>query len=510
MVETYQRTELPPAQTGMVKPSYELADRSAQQRFAQTTSGIAARTWQQIIESDAALELDQFIGATKAAEAQLDDYVRNNPGVLIEDYLREQKTMMTNLKKAGEKAKTGLAKEKIRGFLAANEKLIRERSTASIQAIVRGRQLKEFNLKAQAAIETGDLPRLNKLYQEATGNLIDAETAKASRELDVLHLEAARQKIDEQNKQAAERAAEDEHFKLLSQLPETAGLKALEELPNEAIGVRREELRIRLKNHSAARGEEIESEARKLLVAGKFQDAIDYINAHSEMMGSDWHTSALTKAQSAQRVLVEQEENPYNKTMNPARRAEIFQLASKDKITHDEINKAEGKDISTIDAQKAHDILDQPAHIYRSPWAETIKQGIEQAYKLKENALEGDIEKVPELQAWKDQKYNQMNKFITDHEKAGTVPTSAQIQEFLTSTLTEATDSKFWEYAKAFFTPPVIHAGRIGYLQHKLGKAKAKAETVGTPTVPIAKRMPGESAAEFLLRKQRQEVARNE
>jgi len=110
------------------------------------------------------------------------------------------------------------------------------------------------------------------------------------------------------------------------------------------------------------------------------------------------------------------------------------------------------------------------------------------------------MEKIPELQAWKNTKYDEMNAFIKKHEAAGTEPTPLEIQEFLNSTFKQTGSSLLsdvWKGIKlGMFLPPVA-VGRLASKKRELDKAKSK----GTSSLDMTKRFPGETIAEYKLRK---------
>ncbi len=190
-VPIYQRNELPPGQTGQVKPPFQLADRSSEQRFAEVATGFAGKMWQDAIETQAGLEYTDFIGTTKAAEAEFEKYVQQNPNETIDTYRQQQDKMMGNIKKAGEGAKTGLAKQKIRQFYNANKKLIREQSEASALAVVRSYQLRVFNEGIKADVDAGNIESVTQKHSEYGEKLLGKEvndiTFKNDRNLAMYH-----------------------------------------------------------------------------------------------------------------------------------------------------------------------------------------------------------------------------------------------------------------------------------------------------------------------------------
>lgn len=177
MVQTYQRQELPPGATGLVKPGYELADRSSQQRLAGMVVGTAADLWKQAIETQAGLEYTDFIGQVKTAEAEFEKFVTTNPNETIDTYTARQTKMLADIQKAGGTAKTAAARQSIRKFYNANEGLIREQTSTTAAAIVRRHQLEKFNTELQLAVNEGDTNRVNELFTSSSKSLFGDELA---------------------------------------------------------------------------------------------------------------------------------------------------------------------------------------------------------------------------------------------------------------------------------------------------------------------------------------------
>lgn len=72
------------------------------------------------------------------------------------------------------------------------------------------------------------------------------------------------------------------------------------------------------------------------------------------------------------------EDDPFLKTANPAKKAEIFQKAARDQITHDQIDTEVGKTISIADGEQAHRILDDTAHPLKTPLGQYYTQKLDE------------------------------------------------------------------------------------------------------------------------------------
>lgn len=81
--------------------------------------------------------------------------------------------------------------------------------------------------------------------------------------------------------------------------------RTLRNLENDMATIQNEEKR-----------QTIELAARKELIAGNWEAAVQLINDNLEIMGPDWHTDALNKARNAASILAKQAINPYETTMN--------------------------------------------------------------------------------------------------------------------------------------------------------------------------------------------------
>jgi len=262
-------------------------------------------------------------------------------------------------------------------------------------------------------------------------------------------------------------------------------------------------------NYDAAVNKGEQAIEQRLYQERNFTDIRKFINIALPKEAVDEREKWYDNADRLAKAELSEKDSPFDKTMNPAKRQELLEKVARDQITHDQIDDWVGNPdgISIVDGQGIHKVLDDPAHIYRSPWAEDIKGGIDTAYELKEATLGGKTEKIPELQAWKNTKYNEMNAFIKKHEAAGTEPSSQQIQEFLNSTFKQAGSSflsDVWKGLKLGMFVPPVGAARLISKKRELDRASS---------LDTTKRLPGETVAEYKLRKSMgtlDEVVKNE
>jgi len=213
----------------------------------------------------------------------------------------------------------------------------------------------------------------------------------------------------------------------------------------------------------------------KFYIKKDFKDGVELINSILPAVAVDEKKKWIKELGDLIDAELSDEDDPYEKTMNPAKRQELLEKAARDEIDYDDIRKWAGKKdgISTNDYLQIKKVLDDPANIYRSPWAADIKQGIDTAYKLKEATLGGQTEGIPELQAWKNIKYNEMNAFIKKHEAAGTEPTPQQIQEFLSSAIKPAVNHWFREAIMKYLPSPAYQAARLIGTMKEIKEVKA-------------------------------------
>ncbi len=171
----YRRNELPPGQTGLVKPGFQLADTSAQQRLGRTVEGAAGDMWSKIIQADAANEEAEFVGLVKAKQAEYEAKVADQPGARIEDYQTWQNDLLSEIKISGAKAKTGIAKEWIRQWYSEHEKPLKESLNASTQAVVSKRQEEVFKGALKKAIQEGNITETKRLWNSQRDALYPSE-----------------------------------------------------------------------------------------------------------------------------------------------------------------------------------------------------------------------------------------------------------------------------------------------------------------------------------------------
>jgi len=191
----YQRSALPPGQTGLVKPPYELADQSGFVRFGQAVENVAGSFLDKIIRAKALNEKHDFIGFVETAQSNYQKELNDNPGMSIEQMIAKQNEMMETIRQSGQHATTGLGRSWIRNWYAANETLIKSRAEANMEAIVSKREMDALNAHIQAAILQGDIGRVQDLYNGVAGTLISREVAQANMELDSLRANKVRQKM---------------------------------------------------------------------------------------------------------------------------------------------------------------------------------------------------------------------------------------------------------------------------------------------------------------------------
>ena len=181
----YQRSALPPGETGLVKQPYQLADAQGPVRFGATMQGVAAEVWQGIIQADAINEYHEFLGSVETRLTDYEDKVASSPGATLQEYQQWQRDMLNDVKMAGGNAKTGTAKRRIRNWYSQNtaasenypQGLLQARAQASLNAIQSKREAERANVLKETYIQTGEFDKLQDLYGQLSGKLIEPEIA---------------------------------------------------------------------------------------------------------------------------------------------------------------------------------------------------------------------------------------------------------------------------------------------------------------------------------------------
>jgi len=186
-IPLYQRTELPPV-IGRAKPPYSLADRSGEREFAQTLTKFSGALFNRVVETRAANEISEFMGAKDSLLEGFNAYIRNNPGASFEDMETQRDKMMTGIKALGQKPNlTGIAKNQITdwfdrnmklddGRVVTNEGLLYMKSQAAMQAIVSRQEAEKSDMLLNQYIAAGKEDEAIELIKSQSGQLFSAES----------------------------------------------------------------------------------------------------------------------------------------------------------------------------------------------------------------------------------------------------------------------------------------------------------------------------------------------
>jgi hypothetical protein len=472
MSKIYRRQVLPPGHTGAVKPPYDLAGRSGERRFADTVTTVADEIGTAIVVSDANNEFHEFLGNTDTELEAFNTKVRSNPGATEEEYAQFQQDMLANIRKAGEKTRTGLAKAKIRRWYSANEKLLLEKSKAGWQAIETGRQVERFEANRKRAVRMGDMGRLKKLYKD--DNLLDEGTKKWMLEAD------AAQIIDETVLREALSMPEEEALAHIDSINTIAKDRyEIEDLygPNEIRRLkenyayrRRAALRTVADQQGAAETEF----ARKLYDPKNtpeqvlaLRDSISQMESFDADMISEWVSKANTHLDRLMKAPEKVDDGTYGKLL-------VRLNADPDSVSWDEITRFAG------DATKYKHLVDE-----KEDKSSFLKSSMVQAWfdKLR---LDFDPKEEPLLL---DEAAESLRRFIIDwNTQYKKPPANKDIQEYYDTLVKKGWGRRLWASIKAG-SAEMHPYGNWAPLPRAKNKPKK-----------VAKRLKGESIEDYLRR----------
>ncbi|MFA5240686.1 MAG: hypothetical protein WC476_13405 [Phycisphaerae bacterium] len=168
-IPLYQRTETPGVNP-RPKPSYALADRSAQINFAQTAQNVSTDLFSKYIGLRQSNEEHQFIGQVYQAEEAFETYLKENPNATPQEMQVRQKEMITSLETATNDLKLPGSKQAAKEFMSANKGRIIERTNGTIAAIGLEHQTKVFNETLDYYVDNGMLNEAVDLLRANTGS----------------------------------------------------------------------------------------------------------------------------------------------------------------------------------------------------------------------------------------------------------------------------------------------------------------------------------------------------
>ncbi len=184
----YRRNKLPPAESG-AKPPLSLADRSGQINAGTQIAGFSGKVFEDLVQARIGNEIHAFLGNVNTAQAEFEDYVRNNPGASFEDMGAEREKMLANIESAGQKLTLPDSKNYAENWFAENRNLVKEKSQAAMQNIVAKNEMDKFEILRKGYISTGDKESLVDLYGRHAGKLINSDSARIALEADLAKID---------------------------------------------------------------------------------------------------------------------------------------------------------------------------------------------------------------------------------------------------------------------------------------------------------------------------------
>lgn len=185
-VPLYHRRELPPGRVGIAKPPYELAGRSGQIAFAETLTKFSGALFDKIVESRAANEQADFQGFADTEIERVRTYVAANPNLPFAEYEKAIKGAVANIKKAGRKTTTGIAKDANARWMASNLNLVSQRMLTDAEAELSNQEFIRAETQRKAYIADFDPEGLvNHSEKMVAAGTYDAETEDARLEIEV-------------------------------------------------------------------------------------------------------------------------------------------------------------------------------------------------------------------------------------------------------------------------------------------------------------------------------------
>lgn len=174
----HERNQLPPDRAGAAKPGYELADRSGQIQMGQSMAKFSGDVFNRIVETRAVNEEHEFYGFANSRIETYQGFVKNNPGASFEDLQKERDKMMTEIRQAGQKATTGIAKKSINNWYKLNEPVIYAKTQTAMEGVVAQQEFDRFQVTEKLLVERGDKNALTDLYAKMSGVKVPQFTSR--------------------------------------------------------------------------------------------------------------------------------------------------------------------------------------------------------------------------------------------------------------------------------------------------------------------------------------------
>ncbi len=193
-----RRTQLPPGQTGQVKPPFSLADRSGEQAAFRAVTSVAGGILNKTIQAQENEQVSTFEGSYDSEVVKFSGLIRANPGASEQQVQKWMQEANANIGRAGAIPTNRNARRRVRNTIRQNLPAFQERMQANWSAIESKRMLDNFNDDIEFAVQDLDKIKVDSLVTGASGNLVDPEQKdriieRANRRIDKLAEVAARQ-----------------------------------------------------------------------------------------------------------------------------------------------------------------------------------------------------------------------------------------------------------------------------------------------------------------------------
>jgi len=267
LIPVFQRQQLPLGQSGRVKPSFQLADRSGQIALGSQVAEFGGAMLDRITRAKANTEFYRFRGDLTKIEADVDRWITENPDATVEQFTTQQNNALALATKAGDRASTGLARDRISDFLEMNDDIFRQRTQFTYESIESKRQFNSLAKEREIALQTGDYPRLERAINDARGNLYSDEEADLQLELDTIRFDKLAADRVKQQAESDETVRGNALFEAAAQLPELEGRKLINQADDITTSNRNAQ-KARLSEHHSIRRSVNQKEVNTMLVPG--------------------------------------------------------------------------------------------------------------------------------------------------------------------------------------------------------------------------------------------------
>ena len=313
-----QRGQLPPGQAGLAKPSYAIASTAGEQAAGAAAGSIGLGIFNKIIQAQENEQVSTFEGTYDAEVIAFKSWVGSHPGASKEDVQKRMREANSNISTAGEQPTNRNAQRRVQNTIGANLPAFNARMEAEWSAMESTRMFKNLMDDIEIATRELDKVEVEKLVNEASGNLIDPEQKENIIELANLRIDQFSQTAKRQADAQFHQQRIDGMVRYIDQLPHKDRQAALGSLEGWEQ-VDRNEIRARVERQMDLEMETVQLKAHKLVsgVNPDWSGAKAVLTENLDNFGTDWYTAELRKLQSATGILNDKAVNAYTTTTNP-------------------------------------------------------------------------------------------------------------------------------------------------------------------------------------------------